>query len=361
MRFPRKTSLISACAVSLASALLWGCILGGTGTDTENGVADNNKVDITGISARVVDGEGTPLAGISLNLYIPAFRPDSGAAPASLLIEAAKAMVSDSKGYVTIQLKAAGKYVVEGVSAGKTVFFDTLAVPDVKNSTLFTFRTRAVRDFKGKVRLISGMRIDSGSIFIRGTGRFAKVDSAGNYDLGSLPQDIGRMAVGMRFASSPTSVREVTETQPVAINMPVTYTCKEVSKDSAARISTPKAQFAVSTDTAMPVPAKLDTSKVNLALKSCDTLSQGSVINVVTPTGTPGKIDNVGVPLLVVKDAMPVTSVYGTHIESALVVPYAECIPMAGQEKTSFDVQLQPTASTSDILIQDVADRCLAR
>jgi hypothetical protein len=315
MRFPRLKRLSAAAALSLASALMWGC-LGGTGTDTENGVIGNsNKVDITGISARVVDGGGTPLGGISLKLYLPGFRPDSGSAPPSLLIDSAKPMVSDTAGFVTIQLKAAGKFVVEGVSSGQTVFYDTLAVPDVKHSTLFTFRTRAVKGFLGKVKLASGMRIDSGTVFIRGTGRFAKVDPAGNYDLGSLPEDIGRMAVGMRFASSPTSVREVTELRAPGLDTVIRYTCKDVPKDSAARIAA-QPQRLQTVDTTGSSQPNLDTAKVSSALKSCDSLSKGSVINVVSPASGSGPVSMTtnATPLLVVKAATPVTTVNGTHV-----------------------------------------------
>ncbi|HKP96478.1 MAG TPA: hypothetical protein VJ385_12040 [Fibrobacteria bacterium] len=369
MRFPLPKRPFVFAALSLWSALQWGCVLGGTGTDTENGIKDAENPDvvsITGVSARVVDGNGAPLKGVALHLYLPGFRPDSGLAPASLLADTAKALVSDSAGYVTIRLSAAGKFVVEGVSAGQTVFFDTLAVPSVTSSTLFTFRTRSVRGFKGKVKLASGMRIDSGSVFIRGTARHAKVDPAGGYDLGSLPEDVDRMAVGIRFVSSPTSVRQVTEVH----NLPgvqdtskFIYACKDVPKDSAEKIAVPAFLAGGGADTLKPLGASLDTSKVNSALKSCDSLPKGSVINVVSPAaGTSKNMPaGAGVPLLVVKDAVPVTSISGTHLNAAVVLPYAECVPEAGRETTSFDLQVRPEGAVSDLLIKDVADKCLVK
>ncbi len=366
-----RLRLASIAAAVYAALLAAGCILGGTGTDTENGVLNpqptdpNRTVQLTGISARVVDGAGVPLRGVSLKLYLPAFRPDSPGAQPDPLVDSAKALLSDSSGYVAIRLRAAGKFVVEGVSAGQTVFFDTLAVPDLNLSSLFTFRTRAVKAFAGKVKLASGMRVDSGSVFIRGTARSARVDSAGNYDLGSLPEDVGRMALGLRFSSSPTSVRQVTSVaKPPIIGIPIVdtgefmYTCQDVPKDSAARIaSVPVASAAMDTGTAFK--AALDTAKVNSALKSCDTLAKGGLINVVRSTPGAGKQDSVGVPLLVLSDAKPVSSAIGTYVSVAVVIPYAECIPSAGRERTSFDLQLQPAGGGSDILIRDVAEKCL--
>jgi hypothetical protein len=357
MRFPSRKRLIAAAAFASA-ACLWGCILGGTGTDTENGVTDEGDVKISGVTARVVDGNGSPLGGVSLHLYLPGYRPDSGLAPASLLAEGVEPLVSDSAGYVAVRLKDAGKFVVEGVSAGQTVLFDTLAVPQADKPALFTFRARAVRGFKGKIKLVSGMRVDSGIVFIRGTGRMARVDAAGGYDLGLLPEDAGRMAVGLRFSSSPTSVRQVIEAggSVTADTAKPDYTCKELPRDSAARIAAPASLAA---DSLKPQQSKLDTAKVSSALHSCDSLTKGSVINVVSPAA--GTKSNAGVPLLVVKDAAAVTNVTGTYYSDAIVVPFAECVPEAGHETTSFDVQLQPSAAGGDLLIKDVADKCLAK
>lgn len=353
-------------ALAAASVLLWGCIMGGTGSDTENGVTGENPhpdvVSLQGISARVVDGSGMPLQGIFLNLYPPSYRPDSAQAPVSPLADPAAALVTDSDGYAGIALKSAGTFVIEGRSAGQIVFFDTLPVPDLKATASFTFRTRQVRSFRGKVRLASGMRIDSGTVFIRGTARSVKVDAEGGYDLGVLPEDVGRMAVGMRFASSPTVVREVTEIrgQPGVMDTVVVYACNEVPKDSAVKIASPSALTWDSASAGIPARTSLDTSKVNTALKSCDSLPKGSVINVVSPAAGTAKTDSAGVPLLVVKSATPVTSVIGTSYNAAQVVPYAQCVPAAGREKTSFEVALQPSGSGGDLLVTDVAGKCLA-
>ncbi|MDB5106039.1 MAG: hypothetical protein JWP91_3728 [Fibrobacteres bacterium] len=354
-------------ALALASLCLGACMFGGTGTDTENGITDTSKdktpigIQIKGVSARVVDGEGRPIKGVTLNLFQPGFRPDSGNAQATGLVDTAKSMVSDSLGYVTVPLMVPGKFVIEGVSGGQTLFFDTLAVIDIKTAAPFTFRARAQASFKGRVRLASGMRIDTGFVFIRGTSRAVKVDSAGGYNLGTLPADVGRMAVGMRFSSSPTSVQEAILTHVDSASNKSVYTCKDVPKDSTARLATIAGFDKAVSDTAMPV-TKLDTSKVNTALMACDTLSKGSVINVVG--GGPGPSSMTGakdsVPVIVLQSSMPVSTVSGTRTIAAYVVPYA-CVPYAGMESTSFQVQLLPTGTGSDILVKDVSQSCLLK
>ena len=378
MSFPSAPSFrlqrrsVSLAALAVLSMLVLGCIFGGTGTDTENGVADkkaeNAGVTISGVSARVVDGEGKPIDGVTLRLYQPEYRPVQGSISAILVRDPGKALVSDSGGYVKLQLTSFGKFVVEGVLAGQTLFYDTLAVPDT-TSTLFTFRTRDLKSYLGKVKLVSGMRIDSGAVFIRGTGRFAKMDTAGNYDLGLLPSDVVRMAIGIRFSSSPVSVKEATlVTRPdnggpimLGDTIKPTYTCKDASKADADLISAP-AQNIPRADTATPEPIKVDTASVNPALKSCDTLQRGGVINVVGPESKSAGGDASGTPVIILQNPVQTASMFGDkRLSDPYVVPYEACVLSAGQESTSFDLQFQPTSAGSDILIKDVAEKCLAR
>jgi hypothetical protein len=366
-RFPHRS--ISLAAMAAVSLLVLGCVFGGTGTDTENGVTENNDkntgVVITGITARVVDGEGSPIKGVTLHLFHPDYRPDQKDPLASVLRDPAKALVSDSGGYVKLPLTAFGKFVVEGVLAGQTLFYDTLAVPDTASASLFTFRIRALRIFAGKVKLASGMRIDSGAVFIRGTARFVKLDTAGNYDLGILPSDVARMAVGIRFASSPISVKEATIVSkpdslgPAADTAKPVYTCKDVPKDSADRIAAPASSLPA-TDTAT-APVKVDTASVNPALKSCDSLQRGQVVNVVSDE-TKRTGDSTGTPVIILQNPTQSTSFYGNkELSNPYVVSYDACVLSAGQESTSFDLQLQATAAGSDILIKDIAEKCLVK
>lgn len=349
----------------LAALCLGACIFGGTGSDHENGVTStkNGEHNIKGVTARVTDGEGSPIAGVRLYLYDPAFRPDLGQAPNSHLRDTAPVPVTDSQGYAGLDLSAPGKFVVEGVSEGMTLFFDTLAAPILGKATLFTFRTRAPAVFRGKVTLVSGMRIDSGSVFIRGTSRTARLDASGNYDLGNLPSDAGRMGLGVRYVSSPTSVQESRQfTSEGPVSMLPNYTCKDVvAKESTTAILDRPASLP-GTDTTIAAKDIVDSTRLGRALNACDTLSRGGIVNVVsqdTVAKAGQKPDSTAVRVLVLAEETAVSSLNGTKVLPATVIPYAGCVPASGLETTSYDLKLQATAVKSDILIGDVAAACL--
>lgn len=354
----RVRSAGSVLAGLAAAMCLGACVFGGTGTDTENNVAEtNHTVTLTGVSARVTDSTGAPMAGISLRIFDPLYRPDSARSPDAWVRNTAESLVSDTGGYVRLYLKAKGKYVVEGLAAGTTVFFDTLAVADTQSASVYTFRARTVKAYSGKIKLASGMRIDSGRVFVRGTGHSAQVDTAGNYDLGLLPSDVGRMAVGVRFASRPVSVRQAV---PSGDGAKPVYTCRDVPVDSAAKLSTP----------ASPVPGtiqdsiRLDTGTVNPALQSCDSLVKGSVISVVSPTARFNdtvKADTVSDPLLVLSGQEKAITMLGTRTMEPVVVSLSQCVPEAGSEHTTYELQLQSTSVSNDILVRDVAEKCLVK
>jgi hypothetical protein len=359
--------------LSIASLCLGACIFGGTGSDHENGVGPtgSNTTDefkIKGVTARVTDANGSPIAGVRLYLYDPAYRPDLGQARNSQLTDTAPIPVTDSLGYASLDLAAPGKFVVEGVSNGITLFFDTLAAPILKQATPFTFRTRPPAVYRGKVTLVSGMRIDAGSVFIRGTSRTAKLDAAGNYDLGELPSDAGRMGLGVRYVSSPTSVQESKQAAwgdtgkvgPVGI--PPSYTCKDVvGKESTASILA-RPVNASGPDSGILTKEMVDSTKLGRALDACDTLPRGGVINVVSQDSVVKagqRRDSTAVPMLVLEAETSVVSFSGTKLVPATVIPYAGCVPAAGLETTSYDVKVRTTALKSDILIGDVAAACL--
>jgi hypothetical protein len=305
----------------------------------------------------VTDSSGVPLAGVSLRVFDPLYRPDSGTAPLAIVRNAVDSLVSDTGGYVRLHLNGPGKFVVEGMSAGGTLFFDTLAVADTQSASVYTFRTRTAKACKGKIRLASGMRIDSGRVFIRGTRHTVKLDTAGNYDLGLLPTDVGRMGLGLRFASRPVAVRQAVPSGGDSSKK--AYTCREVPKDSAAKLVAPAFQSKVeSADTVKP-----DTNTVNPALKSCDSLVKGSVISVVGPAEAvgPARSDSVPDAYLVLSGELKSNTVQGTRTIEPVVVPLMQCVPNAGTENTTFDLQLQSTSVSSDILVKDVVEKCLVK
>lgn len=335
------------------------CILGGTGTDTENGVAKNKDVRdpnaLTGIVARVTDSLGRPLRGVSLRFFDPAYRPDLGAAPAPAVANPPESLMTDTGGYARIALKAAGKFVVEGTQLGRTLFFDTLAVADLKQSAIYTFRARASVAFKGKVNLVSGMRIDTGRVFIRGTGRVCQVDSAGAYDLGLLPADAERMGLGVRLVSSPVTVLKAAPVKGSGMDSAgAGYTCNALPPDSAAKTVDPARSA-----TESPTAARLDTGRVDSALKACGALSRGSVINYSGSTAAGSvSVYSESVNLLVLSgtSATPYTS---PKTAEPVVVPLSECVPSAGREITSYAVDVQSGAGGNNLVVSDVAEKCL--
>jgi hypothetical protein len=347
--------LVLAAVVSLG---LSACIIGGTGTDTENGVTDKPNPDpnaLKGISARVTESTGKPLAGVALSLFDPAYRPDLGLLPEAIVANKPESLVSDTGGYVRLTLKAAGKFVVEGVLQGRTLFFDTLAVPDLQRAAIYTFRARAPLAFQGKVKLASGLRIDSGRVFIRGTGRMAKVDSAGGYDLGLLPADAERMALGVRFVSSPATVLRASPT-PLSmqdtVNQP-RYSCKQLSGDSANKaaasvVATPQGEAA----------SKLDTGVVNPALLSCGVLEEGTVINVPTGKSASGTFPVSSETSLLVLKGTDTTTYTSPKVLAPVVAPLAQCVPTMGKESTTYSVAVQSGAAAGDLVVQDLAQSC---
>lgn len=374
--FGRLRRLGGGGGLALAALCLGACVFGGTGSDHENGVGPtanpkNDEYNVKGVTARVTDEAGSPLAGVTLYLYDPAYRPDLGQARRSQLTDTAPIPVTDSLGYASLDLSAPGKFVVEGVSAGITLFFDTLATPILDKATLFTFRIRASAEYHGKVSLVSGMRIDSGSVFIRGTSRTAKLDAAGNYDLGSLPWDAGRMGLGVRYVSSPTTVQVSKQVSLIdSLTVPSTgipadaYACAEVAAKEATAVILDPQPRAPGAETGILAKDMADSTKLGRALNACDTLTRGGVVNVVSRDSSVKEWqtrDSTAVAVLVLAGETSVSSFNGTKMMPATVIPYAGCVPAAGRETTSFEVKVQTTAAMSDILIGDVAAACLEK
>lgn len=379
MRFPPvppRARFLRLALAAFCAALLGACVFGGTGTDTENGVAENGvsvsidkqSVSIRGISARVIDGEGRPVRDVRLSLYPPGYRPDTGAAPST--VSGNKTPITDANGYALIDLAAAGKFVVEGVSAGQTLFYDTLAVPDTMSAALFTFFAGTPKAFQGRVNLASGLRLDSGFVFIRGTGRWDKVDAAGNYDLGSLPAEAARMGIGVRYAASPTAVRVVTRTDttaqtvstlPIKYSTPV-YDCTDLQGEAAkTALNQTGPPPGSSGPDSLGGAADTVSAKVNAAVQSCDSLPSGSVVDVkpverANGTSVPGP-DSVRVPVLVVDQQQSSSSFTGN--QKPVVVPLNGCVASLGTEVIDFGVEIRATAAGSDILVGDIADKCL--
>jgi hypothetical protein len=238
-----------------------------------------------------------------------------------------------------------------------TLFFDTLAVADLKQSAIYTFRARAALAFRGKVKLVSGMRIDTGRVFIRGTGRMCQVDSSGAYDLGLLPADAERMGLGVRLVSSPVTVLKATQVAPVKLDSlgQTVYTCKALSEDSAAKTVDQARALSEATPSSQP-----DTARMDSVLRACGVVERGSVINYSggpAPSGT-GILTSQPVTVLVL-DGTDSAHAASSKAREPVAVPLSECVPSAGREATSYEVEVRAGSGTNDLIIGDVAEKCL--
>lgn len=168
------------------SAVLAAC-LGGTGTDTENGLT-------------VVDGSNMPLGKVSIHVRPALATPDS--AGADPVVGGSGSPVTDENGFVRFYTDRPGKYLVEGRRGDTVLFIDTLRA----SSQTQTLVVGPLKRLRGNIRLFSGYHTDTGLVFVRGTGLAAAVHSDGTYDLGWGPSEaLEQFTVGLRYAASPTS------------------------------------------------------------------------------------------------------------------------------------------------------------
>jgi hypothetical protein len=363
MRAKLATFLLRLALAASAGLLPWACIIGGTGTDTENGIVDSTGSVNLMVSARVVDSGGRPVRDVTLSLRAPGFRPDSGAAPEQSL-DSARELRTDAAGFVKFRVARAGKYVVEGSRQGTVLFYDTLAVADSQGRADYTFRGQPPRNFQGTVKLASGLRVDSGVIFIRGTGRWARLMASGAYDLGSLPAQVALMSVGLRYSASPLQFRvaeqktapldttKLDTTKPA--NLTGSFSCRVITSDSAAKL--PSYAATLGPDRTSTSPTTLDSAHVKAAAGSCDSLQTGTVVTVklLSPKAGPITLDSA-------KSASYLAVSAGGAAESSpKLVPLQGCVAAPGAETTSFQVQLQPAGAGADALVGDVSGACLS-
>ena len=341
--------------LAAAGALcLWACI-GGTGTDTDNGIT----------SARAVDAEGRPLAGVVLRLHMPGFRPDSGVQECGLLAplrEGGKlgTLRTDASGQVRFRLAGAGIYVVEGFRNDTVLFWDSLQTDNPSVGLTPVFRMGPVKVFRGAIRLASGMRVDSGAVFVRGTGAWARLSDSGAYDLGVLPEDIASMAVGLRYSAAPVGFRIAEQGKPPdSLVFPVTgtpkpvFACREISEDSAKRIAAVSALRATEGPAAASDTVKLDSARVRAASRACDSLEAGTQVNVKVPNADTLK-DSVTVTYVVVSaDSMPKDT-----FAPGNMVPQRGCLTEPGKDVISYDLAFEP-GPDGGIVVSDVSEACL--
>lgn len=211
----RLKAVLGVAALGVA-AFLSGCLLGGTGTGTGNGV-DEEKPNIKypttengGVSLRYRDAAGQPMAGLHVVILPTDFSPLRSASAQSVNVPA-ESLITDTAGRLpAFRFLNPGTYVATALANGQAIALDTLAVSDARHAAKGELTTQTPMLWRGKVTLESRLLIDSGWIVVRGTPFKAKVDSAGQYELGHLPSDLRRRAavVFEKYAARPFAVSE---------------------------------------------------------------------------------------------------------------------------------------------------------
>jgi hypothetical protein len=176
--------------VALSAYALLGC-MGGTGTDTENGVY---------VSAQVVDADSNPVRNVDISVLDLQARSDSsGNSP---LYDTSAMLTTNESGRVFFFLKKNGTYMAAGKRGDSVLFIDTLrtkAPTQVPGSPGGlgnpTFMVETPVRANGKVRLNSGLVVDTGRVMLRGTKIISSLRDSGSYDLGWLPSTAQKTSV----------------------------------------------------------------------------------------------------------------------------------------------------------------------
>ncbi len=202
---PARAPLGLAALGFCSAALVLAACMGGTGTDTDNGLAES------GWHLRFEDGEGVPQAGVTV-LALPAdWIPSAPAAvaEASWPAEAVTATTSE-QGWARLAFAATGDYRVEVLGPdGASLGFAGLAVTDTGRSDTLRLSRQPSRNLQGTLVLASGLTIDSGKVFLRGTRHAARVDASGAYDLGALAPPAESWTLELSYRARPLVIREI--------------------------------------------------------------------------------------------------------------------------------------------------------
>ena len=174
-----------------ATASLWLAACMGTGTDTENGIQ---------VNARVLGQNGAPLANVKVQVHGLEAGPESSEDP---LMSGTGDLRTDSTGHVQFNVKRAGRYMFEGQRGDSVLVLDTLTA--AQGDTAPVFQTAGVQRLRGKVRLYSGYKIDTGFVFLRGSSVTATVSGEGEYDFGYVPVSARGLALGAHYQAAPAS------------------------------------------------------------------------------------------------------------------------------------------------------------
>jgi hypothetical protein len=168
---------------AVSAFVIFGC-MGGTGTDTENGVY---------VSAQVIDSSDKPVANVEVTILDLSARADSSSS--TPLVDQNVMLTTDDSGRVNFFLKKNGSYMAAGKRGDSVLFIDTLKTkapvgggsgnPGGLGNP--TFKVERPVQATGKLRLHSGLLVDTGRVLVRGTKIESAIRDSGAYNLGWLP------------------------------------------------------------------------------------------------------------------------------------------------------------------------------
>lgn len=188
-----------------SAAFILAACMGGTGTDTDNGLAES------GWHLRFEDGDGVPQAGVTV-LALPADWIPTGPAAAaeSSWPTASVTATTSEEGWARLPFAEAGDYRVEVLGPdGASLGFAGLSVTDTGRSDTLRLSRQPSRNLQGTLVLASGLTIDSGKVFLRGTRHAARVDAFGFYDLGALAPPAEAWTLELSYRARPLVIREI--------------------------------------------------------------------------------------------------------------------------------------------------------
>lgn len=156
-----------------------------------------SKEEVAGVSTvetdnacvvQIVNDDLTPAANVSARVRSASYLFSSGSENDGILAE----YLTDSAGYLVIDRLMSDSETVEVVSGNRGVF-TTIFAKNVQNKDSLRFVMRRLGTLKGKVELPDGESFATVEIY--GTGKSVKTDSAGNYEIDSLPPATYRVHV----------------------------------------------------------------------------------------------------------------------------------------------------------------------
>lgn len=190
-------------AAAALSAFVLAACMGGTGTDTENGIQP------VLVMVRVVADGDVPVASVRIDVNHVYSRADS-ATESPVVEEDTAALTTDELGFASFRLVMEGEYVAQGSVKDSILFLDTLRARSARDSIVsgsfggILFHVEEPLRAAGRLRLLSGYRPDSGRIVLRGTKLLWKLGEDGAYDLGWLPPAAEKMTLRVVYWASPT-------------------------------------------------------------------------------------------------------------------------------------------------------------